>query len=177
MSDLATAARPYARAVFDLARTGGDFDRWSDALERLAELASMADAQAMFSLPGEDRERLAELVCEAARCDDEQVRNLVRLLAENRRLTLLPALRDVFSDLRRAHEQAVEVTLTTAVEVDDAQRQKLSGAVEHRLGLRADIRWEVDESLVAGARIRAGDQIIDLSAASQLDRLRHALTA
>lgn len=177
MSDLATAARPYARAVFELARDGADFDRWSGALETLAGLAGMADARALFTLPGVGREHLAEVVCDAARSDDAQVRNLVRLLADNGRLTLLPAIRDVFDELRRAHEQAVEVTLTTAVEVDAAQRQVLSAAVARRLGRRADIHWEVDASLLAGARIRAGDQVIDATAASQLDQLRHALTA
>lgn len=177
MSDLATAARPYARAVFELARDRGTLGAWGDALATLAGLAAVPEMRALFGLPGVDRERVGEIVCEAAHLDDEPHRNLIRLLAQNQRLLLLPYIRDAFDELRRTEEQSADVTLTTAAQVEESLRESLARAVERHLGRRAAIRWEVDESLIAGARIRAGDQVIDASAASQLEQLRESLTA
>ena len=177
MSDSATSARPYARAVFELARDAGTLAAWRERLQALATLAGMADARALFGMPGVARQQLTDVVSEAAGIDDGAGRNFVRLLAVNRRLGLLPAIFDAFEPLRREHEGTAEVTVTTATEVDESQRAKLVEAIERHLSLRADVRWDVDAELLAGARIRAGDQVIDATASSQLDQLRHALTA
>lgn len=177
MSDFATSARPYARAVFELARDAGALDAWRERLRTLASLAGMDAAHALFGMPGIDRHTLTEVVCEAAGIDDDAGRNFVRLLAANRRLTLLPAIFTGFETLRREHDGAAEVTITTATEVDETQRGKLVQAIERHLGRRADVHWAVDADLLAGARIRAGDQVIDASASSQLEQLRQALTA
>lgn len=177
MSDFATSARPYARAVFELARDSGSMDGWRERLQRLAALAELDVARALFTLPGVGAEQLSDIVCEAAGIDDEQGRNLVRLLAANRRLSLLPAVFAGFETLRRTHEGTVEVTMTTASDIDEAQRAKLVAALERHLGRSADVHWAVDPELLAGVRIRAGDQVIDASASSQLEQLRNALTA
>jgi F-type H+-transporting ATPase subunit delta len=177
MSETATAARPYARAVFELANQGGDVAQWSEFLGRLAALARMEEARRLIAQPGVDKDQVADILAEAAKAEGDAERNFVRLLAHNRRLLLLPTIADIFGGLRREQEAIADVTLTTAVEISEEQRQALANAIERHLGRKADIHWEIDESLIAGARIRAGDQVIDASAAAALEQLRDFVIA
>lgn len=177
MSENATTARPYARAAFETARDAGSLDTWSSALASLAELTTMPEVQRLVAQPGIDTARVAEVFCEAAGAKSGPLANFVRLLASNQRLLVLPAIADTFEVLRRDHEQVAEVTITTAVAVEGPQREALSTAVQNRLGRKADIHWAVDDAVIAGARIRAGDQVVDASVAHQIEQLREFLNA
>lgn len=177
MSDASTLARPYARAVFELAREGGALNDWSSALSRLAAVVDVEAVRALIARPGIDAETLAGLVIEAAGFDAEQPRNLVRLLAENRRLGVAAALAEQFEAQKRDFEQTLDVEITTAAAPGEAEKAALVRVVEQKLARRVEARWSVDESLIAGARIRAGDLVIDGSAAAELEQLRQALNA
>jgi F-type H+-transporting ATPase subunit delta len=178
MADLHTLARPYAKAAFELAQEGGALPAWSDSLKALA--AAVADPQiaVVTNHPALSPADLGSLLISALGDRlDAQGRNFVRLLADNGRVEVAPAIAVEFERLRSEAERRVEVEITTAVSVDDAQRKSLSDAVRKRLGLDAQVAWKVDEALIAGALIRAGDLVIDGSAAGELDRLRQVLAA
>lgn len=177
MSNASTTARPYARAVFELARENGTLDAWSDALTRLASVGQTTELRGLFARPGIAAEMLAGIVADAAGLDNEQQRNLVRLLAENRRLGVLASLAEQYAALKRDFEQTLDVEITTAAEPAEAEKNTLIRAVEQKLARRVEVRWSVDDSLIAGARIRAGDLVIDGSAAAELEQLRQALNA
>lgn len=176
MSQTTTAARPYARAAFDLARQTERVEAWAEFLARLDALSEMAEVQKLIAQPGVDKTRLASVLAEAAQADDSSAQNFIRLLAENRRLALLPAIRSTFDALRREAEDVVDVTITTAATVEDAQRDALRSAIEKHFGRKTELHWAVDEALIAGARLRAGDHVIDASAAGALEQLRDAVT-
>jgi F-type H+-transporting ATPase subunit delta len=101
----------------------------------------------------------------------------VRLLAENNRIALLPAIAAEFEALKAEAEKRVEVDITTATDIDAAQKQTLAGAIGKRLSREVEVTWHTDASLIAGAVIRAGDLVIDHSVVDELTQLRHALTA
>jgi F-type H+-transporting ATPase subunit delta len=177
MSDASTTARPYARAVFELAREDGSLDAWSAALASLAAVGEVAEVRALIARPGIPRETLAGIVADAARIEGARERNLVRLLAENGRLSVLASLAEQYEAVKRDFEQTMDVEITTAVPAGDSEKAALVRAVEQKLSRRINVDWAVDESLIAGARIRAGDTVIDGSAAAELDQLRQALNA
>lgn len=176
MSQTTTAARPYARAAYDLAQQTGHVQAWADLLARLDDLSAMKDVQNLITQPGIAKQLLAEVLAEAVGAEEQEARNFIRLLAENRRLAVIPAIRSIFDALRRDAENVVDVTITTAITVQDAQRDALRAAIEKHFGRKTELHWAVDEDLIAGARIRAGDHVIDASAAGALDQLRDAVT-
>ena len=102
--------------------------------------------------------------------------NFVHLLAENNRLTVLPFINEQFAALKAAAERRIDVTVTSAAPIDEAQREKLSKAIGAKLQQNVDVTWSVDETLVAGAIIRAGDVVIDGTVSAGLEQMRNALT-
>jgi F-type H+-transporting ATPase subunit delta len=177
MADYSTQARPYAKAVFELARDARTFAAWSEALAALAELVSAPELARLIGHPALTRTELAGAFTQAlgGKLSAEAVA-LVRLLVENGRVRTLPAIAAQFEQLRAEAEARVDVEITSASAVPQAQQQQLAAAVGKRLQRDVAITWKTDAELIAGARIRAGDLVIDGSVRGELDRLRTALT-
>ena len=176
MADLSTLARPYAKAVFELAREGGSFKAWSEALASLAQLMADAPLAALLRNPSLTRGELAEVLAKAlsGKVAAESL-GLVRLLVENGRLAAAPAIAQQFEQLRAEAELRVDVEITSAVTIDKAQQDQLVAAVRKRLEREVAITWSTDPALIAGALIRAGDLVIDGSVRGELERLQTAL--
>lgn len=172
MAELSTLARPYAKAVFEMAREGNSFAGWSKQLAALAEVVAQPQIAAVLGHPALTRAALADLIASAAGAElDAQGKALVQLLAENGKLSALPELAAQFEQLRAEHEARVAVEITSAAPVAEAQKAALSQAVAKRLQREVEITWSTDEALIAGALIRAGDLVIDGSARGELERL------
>lgn len=173
-----TAARPYAKALFELAVDESRLVAWSQVLALLSEAAQQPSVAAVIGHPALTHAELANLLCEVLHGKlDAEGQNLVRLLAENGRLELIPLIRDEFEQLKAAAEKSAAVEIATATAVDAAQQQTLAEAVRRRMGLDVKVVWKTEPELIAGAVIRAGDLVIDGSASGELERLRHALAA
>lgn len=171
MADLTTIARPYARAIFDLIDPK-ERARWSEMLALLAMIVDNDDLRRLLDNPSLDRARKADLVLDI--CGDElspAAVNLVRLLADNHRLAALPAITEVYETLRAEAEKTLEADLITAFEISEQQREQLAKALSKRLQREVVLNCEVDDSLLGGAIIRAGDIVIDGSARSHLSQL------
>ena len=178
MAELASLARPYVRAVFDIARAESNLGGWNDQLELISVVVSDSRVAALEGNPRVTREQLADLVI--AVCGDgigDGARNLVRLLAENRRLSVVPEIAAQYVLLRAEAENQVEAELMTATEVDEAQRQKISDALQARLGRSVKLSYSVDTGLLGGAVIRTGDWVYDGSVKAQLQKMAAALSA
>jgi F-type H+-transporting ATPase subunit delta len=176
MADSETLARPYAKAVFELAQSEGNFAEWSARLSTMADVIASPEVAAVIDHPAVSRERLAQLlVGTLGKSVGPEASNLLRLLVDNGRLMTLPAIAQQFETLRAQAEARVDVEITTAAPVDVPQQRQLADAIGRRLQRQVHIDWKTDESLVAGAVIRAGDLVIDGSVRGELDRLRSAL--
>ncbi len=176
MAELTTVARPYAQAVFERAQATGRFADWSDELHFAAAVATDSQMENMIESTRLTKVELADLfigVC--AEQLGEEARNLVRLLAENRRLVLLPEIAAVYEVLRAEAESTVEAEMVSAYPLEDAQRARIAEALKTRLGRNVTLSATVDESLIGGAIIRAGDLVIDGSVRGKLGRLASAL--
>lgn len=180
MAELATLARPYARAAFDAAREVGDdgLDRWSRMLAILAAvLEEDAVAEAVVS-PERTPEGKAGMIIEVLGDDlDEQGRNLVRLLAENRRLELAPEIAPLFEELKDEYQRTLEVEIVSAREISKKDLKTLSDKLAARFDKKIELSSRIDPALLGGAVIRAGDEVIDGSIRGRLDRLADTLRA
>src|SRR4051812_40525279 len=127
MAEKATIARPYAKAAFEYAREHNSFDRWSQVLATGAAVVSDERAAHLLTNPRVKPEDLVALIADVC-CGslDAQGRNFVLTLATNRRLGLLPDIAQIFERLRAEVENVLDVQLISAVQLDDAQRQRMS---------------------------------------------------
>jgi F-type H+-transporting ATPase subunit delta len=180
MAENRTLARPYAKAVFELARDKQAFDRWSKTLALLAELSKDAGVKALLTSPKASpavrAEVLAELCGKAGEKLDQTGRNFLGLLADNRRLGLLPEIAADYERLRAEAENTLDVDLVAAMPVDAAEQKRISEALQKKLGRKITLKYVEDKTLIGGAVLRAGDLVIDGSVREKLSRLAAALT-
>lgn len=177
MADYSTLARPYAKAVFELARDGGALQPWSEALAALAQLVGSPEVARLIGHPALTKAQLTAALTQAltGKLQPPAVA-LVRLLVDNGRLAVAPAIAQQYERLRAEAESRVDVEITSAADVAPAQQAQLAGAIKKRLQRDVVISWKTDAALIGGARIRAGDLVIDGSIRGELDRLQTALT-
>jgi len=177
MAEKTTIARPYAQAVFDVAREQGALQAWSDMLALCAAVAADEQVARLIESPRLTAERLAGFFIDV--CADglnDKGRNLIRLLAENRRLDLLGEIQRLFEALRHQAEGRVQAQLITAFPATGEQKEKVRAALKARFGREVELECITDPTLMGGAVIRAGDMVIDGSVKGRLDKLAGALT-
>ena len=173
MSQALTLARPYARAAFGIARDEGAFAAWSQALGFAAHVAADPRVAGVLGNPKlSDDEAVALLSAPGA---GETVARFLRMLSGNRRMALLPEIAGLFEELRHEAERVVKATVTSAVALPDAELESIRDALRKRFGREVELETAIDESLIGGAVIDAGDVVIDGSLRGKLDRLQSAL--
>jgi len=177
MADRATIARPYARAAFAHAQESADLPGWSKLLGTAATVAADTRVARLIGNPHVTGDELVELLTGiAGGAGGTEGRNFLRAMAQNRRLALLPAIAAQFETLRAEVENVVDVEIVTAREIAAPQQKRLTAALKHRLGREVRMHTRIDESLIGGAIVRAGDLVIDGSLKGRLARLASALT-
>ncbi|KPK56001.1 MAG: ATP synthase F0F1 subunit delta [Thiotrichales bacterium SG8_50] len=176
MAERSTIARPYAQAAFELARDLKALKEWSDMLQLVAAVASDDDMRAFVASPQVDRERLAQAFIDI--CGDQLDaggQNFVRVVADNQRLDFLPEIAALYEQLRADAEGSVDAEVITAYPLSDDQQQALAAALSKRLQRKVNLTCKVDETVLGGAIVRAGDLVIDGTAVGKLNRLATAL--
>jgi F-type H+-transporting ATPase subunit delta len=176
VADRATIARHYARAAFAHAQGAKDFASWSKLLGAAAIAASDRRVARLIGNPHVTSDALVDLLGGLSKqAAGEGGKNFLRALAENRRLALLPEIAAQFEKLRAEVEGVVDVEVIAAREIAAPQRKKLEAALAKRLGREVRMHTRIDESLLGGAIVRAGDLVIDGSLKGRLERLGSAL--
>lgn len=177
MSELSTVARPYAKAVFELATEEGTLQQWSDVLSSLELIVSDENLVQVIDNPKVTREQLADIVNGVAGdVLDDKAKNLVKLLAENDRLAVVPELRAIFASLASESEGSVDADVISAKELDDTQQTKLATSLAKKLGKEVKLNCSVDESLMGGVIVKAGDLVIDGSIKGRLEKMTSQLS-
>jgi F-type H+-transporting ATPase subunit delta len=178
MAEKTTVARPYAQALFDLARSQpqGGLKVWSEMLHAVATVVSDLQVQSLIGDPRISKDQLVSLVLGV--CGDRlngAAQNFIKLLVENRRLDVLPEIVAHYEVQRAEAEGTVQAQVTSAYALTAEQQQKIAAALQTRLGRAIEVTNTVDQSLLGGVIIRAGDTVIDGSARGQLIKLAGAL--
>jgi F-type H+-transporting ATPase subunit delta len=172
MAEKSTIARPYAEAVFQMANENGQLKEWSAMLQTVAVIAADADMQNIASNTSVNKEQIAQLIVDVAGdVMTESGCNLVKLLTENHRLDVVTEICEQFETLKAEAEKTVEAEIVSAMEVSVAQQSMIADKLKARLGCEVSLTCTIDESLMGGAIIKAGDMVIDGSVSGQLNKL------
>ena len=176
MAEVSTIARPYALAAFKQAEQEEALAEWSEMISLLARVVSDRQMKSILASPKVKREQLADLIIEI--CGDSLSRtggNFVRVLAEKSRLSYLPEVEKIFEEERAESEGRSRVDIRSAFELDDAQKSQITSIMSARLGTDVTLSVQVDDSLIGGVVIRAGDLVIDASLRGRMNRLANSL--
>ncbi len=176
MADHAAIARPYAQAVFEEASATDNVTAWSEMLALAAAIVRDPAMTLLLGSPRLTKQGLADLLIEIAGARfNTACQNLIRLLAENRRLALLPALAGRYEALRIRAEGTLEAEVSAAQPLSDSAKTQIADALARRFQRRIQLASRVDSTLLGGAVIRVGDVVIDGSVRGKLGRLAQAL--
>ena len=176
MQESSATARPYGIAVFKQAREASKLAEWSEMLELLTRVTADPTMRGLISNPKVNDEQLAELIIDVcAERLSKTGQNLVRLLAENERLDLVAEIAAVYAEERARAEGRSRIDVTSAFELSEEQRKSIGESMSKRLGTEVDMNVEVDDALIGGVIIRAGDLVIDASLRGRLEQLGQRL--
>ena len=177
MAELRTLARPYAKAAFQSANEASTLSVWSEQLNSLGAIASDTKVAGIIGSPtAEAKEQVNALEGLLGGDVDRQINNFLNILAENKRLSLLPAIAELFSELKSVQEKTVDVSISTAFSLDQATEEKLVSALKEKLQRDVNVDTFVDKSLLGGVLVRAGDIVIDGSVRGRLSKLAEAMS-
>lgn len=177
MAELATIARPYAEALFRVAKSG-NLSAWSDLVTELAHVAAHPDVQALARNPNLGDKLVTETLLALLKSPvTDEAKNFVAMLVENGRVTLLPEIGAQFHALKNAGEGAADAEITSAFALDDAQVKQLLGTLEKKFGRKLNPSVHVDQTLIGGVRVVVGDEVLDTSVRAKLQQMQVALTA
>jgi len=183
MADNNTIARPYAQAAFDIANEAGELAAWSESLTVAGSLLADGQVAEYLSNPAlNDDKRLEFLTGLFAKAGskvlsggDRKGTNFLKLLLEYDRIAVMPEIAEHFEALKAETENSVDVTVTSSTPLSQERKDAIAKALEKRLGRSVKMSTKIDETLIGGAVIKAGDVVIDGSLRARLDGLTNAL--
>lgn len=176
MAELTTLARPYAKAAFIVARDSKKLSAWDNALNVAATVSLHEKVQALLSSPNLTTQQKSDQLC--AVCGDvlsSSQQNFLHVLAQNQRLGLLPEIYSLFENLKAQHEKVLDVSVDSAFAIDTQLEQQLIKALSKKLDRDVTLQTSVNEALLGGVLIRAGDTVIDGSVRGRLAKLADTL--
>lgn len=176
MAEIATIARPYANAVFDIAKAEKHLDAWSRQLSFAAAAAAEPTVKEVIDAPSvtndEKAQKIAQVCGDAL---DQMGRRFVQVLARNKRLNLLPEISAQFEKLRAQEEKSLDVEVISAYELTEQEQTRLADVLHRRFEREIQLTSRVDATLMGGVIIRAGDTVIDGSVRGKLEKLAESL--
>lgn len=180
MSDMTTIARPYAKAVFELALETNQLAAWSDILVSMAQAVLLPEAIQFINNPATTQVEQEQLILAVvlrlkSTVEHPLIERFVALLAENNRLLFIPGIYVQYEQLRADQEKTLTATVSSFTPLSDGQQQQLIKKLTQRLHRKVTLEMSIDESLLGGALIQAGDLVIDGSVRGQLLKLASSL--
>ena len=176
MAELITVARPYAEAVFSLAREQKSLDKWSDTLAQLAVIAQDPEMTLLIADPERDGAQIRDLFASILGSSaDDGARNLVAALQENGRLMLLPEIARQYEQLKNSAEGVLEAVVETAFPLSESQGKDLTAMLSDKYGKTVHLTIQDAPDLIGGVRILVGDDVIDGSVRGKLQAMAASL--
>lgn len=176
MAEVRTIARPYAEAVFRLAKANNTLPAWSAMLGLMAAVAVDERIRNLIGNPRFSARRLGELFLEIGgdRLSNEG-RNFILLLADSGRVEVLPEISELYEQLKARYEGVLEAQIYSAFEMNDAQLKDLVASLEIRFKRKIEARVSVSPELIGGVKVEIGDEVLDTSVRGKLEALAVAL--
>ncbi|MDO9316374.1 MAG: F0F1 ATP synthase subunit delta [Burkholderiaceae bacterium] len=177
MAELATLARPYAEALFDVA-SQGDVGAISQQVDALAAIADNAQLREFANSPKVSSEQVFDLISSVVSTPlSEPMKNLLRTVIDNGRLTVLPEIALQFHALANAGAGVSDATVFSAFPIEATQLSDLVATLEKRFARKLNVAVQLEPALIGGIRVVVGDEVMDTSVKARLEQMRVALTA
>jgi F-type H+-transporting ATPase subunit delta len=177
MAELATIARPYAEAVFRVAQPA-KLNAWAEILSEMAQVAAVPAFHEIAGNPRLDRAQLTEIFLASLKVSmDAEAKNLVSMLIENARLSLLTEIEQQFRELKNAFESTADTQIISAFPMTDDQVRDLVASLEKKFGRKLNASVNVDAALIGGVRVTVGDEVLDTSVSARLAHMQTVLAA
>ena len=175
MAENLTIARPYAQAVFEIAKQDKSFETWTKSLEALACAVSNEQFAYMLS-EASSNEAASKLIIELlGDLLDEKGQNFVHVVGENNRFAVLPEIYQEFIRLRDDYLKVQAVEIVTARPLAAEDEKALVAKLEKKYQVKISVTRTIDPSIMGGVIIRIGDEVIDGSVKTNLSRLSSTL--
>ena len=178
MAEISTIARPYAVAAYKLGKEQNALTKWSEMLGFASQVANDAQMQAYINDPKIVASDLQATFLKV--CGDKlnlNAQNLIKVLVEYGRMSILPAITTAFEELKAQDEGVLEASIIAAAKPSDAEVKDLLKRLEAKFGKKVEAKVSVDAELIGGMKIIVGDTVIDASVKGQLQNLAYTLAA
>ncbi len=176
MAELTTVARPYAEAIFRSAVESNDVAGFGAKLKALGMVAADGQMASLLGNPNVGATQKAELMASVVGGNvPPALGNSVLLLIGNGKAVLLPFIAEHFLHLQRDHDGVVKALITSAFPMSEADKSGMVEALAKKYGKRVEVEVKVDESLIGGARVQVGDNVVHASVRDTLNQMAQAL--
>ncbi len=177
MAELATLARPYAEALFEVAEKG-DLTQASAELEALAAVAADPQLRSFADAPKASPAQVFDIIASVVGMPlSEASKNLLRMVIENGRLSVLPDIATQFHALVAERSGVSDATVYSAFPIAPDALADLVVSLERRFQRKLDAKVVLEPALIGGVRVVVGDEVLDTSVKARLERMKAALTA
>ncbi len=174
--ELTTCARPYAKAAFQHALDQKALDNWSGMLKNGAAVVQNEVISALLGVPSLTAKQKADTFIDVCGDSlDDNGRNFVRVLADNKRITLLPQIAELFEAFKAEQEHSIDADVISAYPLSDQQLDTLAEKLKSKLSSEVRLNNTIDPEVIGGVVIRAGDLVIDSSVKTRLAKLADAM--
>jgi F-type H+-transporting ATPase subunit delta len=169
-------ARVYAEALFEVAKEKGKLDEIREQLGQFADaLEQSQEMQVFFFSPyfssAEKKEGIGRVLSGA----DEEVVNFLELLAEKHRMPVIFRIRRHFDELWKRENKKIDVTVTSATELDPEVVEQIGKEIEEQTGQSVELSSRVDDSILGGLVLQVGNMVLDASIRNRLEKLRKSV--
>lgn len=177
MAELATIARPYAEALFQVA-SQGDLKQVASQLDAVAATAADPQLRSFADHPKANAQQVFEVIAGVVKTPlNDSIKNLLSTVIDNGRLSALPEIASQFRALVNVRSGVSDATVYSAFPIDGTQMDGVLAALEKRFGRRLNAKVEVEPALIGGIRVVVGDEVLDTSVKARLEQMKLALTA
>ncbi len=169
------SARRYAQAVFQIATENKEVDKWRSELGTIAATLTDPELRPILEDPKIRLHDKASLTAKCLSGLSQLALNLANLLVSKQALGIVERIAAEFNRMADAHEGIEHATVTTAVDLDDSDRQRLTSHLSTLTGKRVTLETEVDPDIIGGFVARIGDKLLDGSTRARLEALKKKL--
>jgi F-type H+-transporting ATPase subunit delta len=177
MAELATLARPYAEALFQVAAKG-DLKQASNELDALAAVAANPQLRQFADAPSAGAAQVFDVMTSVVKTPlSDASKNLLRTVIDNGRLSVLPEIATQFHALVAERSGVSDAVVYSAFEIDAAALADVVASLEKRFKRKLNASVQVQPDLIGGIRVVVGDEVLDTSVKARLEQMKAALTA
>jgi F-type H+-transporting ATPase subunit delta len=175
---MADAARVYAEALFEVGRDKGKLDALQEQLGQFADAVDRnRELQVFFFSPylssAEKKQGLERAISGA----EPELVNFLELLVDKQRMTEVFRIRRELDELWKQENRRIDVTVTSAVELEPAVVERIGQEVERQTGEKVELSSRVDDGILGGIVLRVGNMVLDASIHSRLEKLRKSVAS